>query len=211
VTNPIHACRRPEVKSEEENKENSAKRPFNRNQFDSWPLGTRHGLHCQCLDVNAKFNRSEDRVKVLSAHEREKKKKRASGLASSNVGTFLRMWHLQMVSSAKKPQSCQRRCPPCSPRSGCSEDCGHVNARTCIAIAIVRAPHLCIRESCFPTSEMSHRLLQWEDKAGLGLFRHQRSTDPTDPTPSPQPPRTNWTKTFIAKIRQTHAAGILQG
>jgi hypothetical protein len=45
-----------------------------------------------------------------------------------------------------------------------------VNAR--VSIAIVRATHLCIRGSRVPTGKMCNRLPQWEDKAGLGLFRH---------------------------------------
>jgi hypothetical protein len=38
-------------------------------------------------------------------------------------------------------------------------------------IAIVRATHLCLRDSRIPTSRMS-RLPQWEDTAGLSFFRH---------------------------------------
>jgi hypothetical protein len=46
---------------------------------------------------------------------------------------------------------------------------GYVNAR--MSIAIVRATHICLRGSRIPTSRMSNRRPQWEDKAGLGLFR----------------------------------------
>jgi hypothetical protein len=48
--------------------------------------------------------------------------------------------------------------------------CGYVNAQ--MSIAIVRATHLCLRGSRIPTSQMSDRRPQWEDKAGLGLYRH---------------------------------------
>ncbi len=51
-----------------------------------------------------------------------------------------------------------------------SEVCGYVNAR--MSIAIVRATHLCLRGSRVPASRMSNRRPQWEDKAGLSLFRH---------------------------------------
>jgi hypothetical protein len=52
-----------------------------------------------------------------------------------------------------------------------SEVHGYVNAR--MIIVIVRAAHLCLGGSHLPTSKMSKRLRQsWEDKAGLGLFRH---------------------------------------
>ena len=47
---------------------------------------------------------------------------------------------------------------------------GYVNAR--MSIAIVRATHICLRGSRIPTSKMSNRRPQWEDKAGLSLFRN---------------------------------------
>ena len=47
---------------------------------------------------------------------------------------------------------------------------GYVNAR--MSIAIVRATHICLRGSRVPTSKMSNRRPQWEDKAGLSLFRN---------------------------------------
>jgi hypothetical protein len=50
-----------------------------------------------------------------------------------------------------------------------SKICGYVNAR--MSIAMVRATHLCLRDSRIPTSQMSNRRPQWEDKAGLGLFQ----------------------------------------
>jgi predicted lipase len=48
--------------------------------------------------------------------------------------------------------------------------CGYANAQ--MSIAIVRATHFCLRGSRIPTSQMSNRHPKWEDKAGLGLFRH---------------------------------------
>jgi hypothetical protein len=45
---------------------------------------------------------------------------------------------------------------------------GYVNAR--MSITIVRAAHICLRGSRVPTSTMSNRRPQWEDKAGLSLF-----------------------------------------
>jgi hypothetical protein len=46
----------------------------------------------------------------------------------------------------------------------------YVNAR--VSIAIVRVSHLCLRGSRIPTGQMSSRRPQWEEKAGLSLFRH---------------------------------------
>jgi hypothetical protein len=81
----IHTCRSPEeVKADEENKENSAKRLFHNNRNEDrgdificglWAQGTDCIIDVQMTDVNAKSNRSEDSDKVLAAHKREKKKK----------------------------------------------------------------------------------------------------------------------------------------
>jgi hypothetical protein len=49
-----------------------------------------------------------------------------------------------------------------------SEVCGYVNAP--MSITIVQATHLCLQGSRIPTSQMSNRRPQWEDKAGLSLF-----------------------------------------
>jgi hypothetical protein len=48
-----------------------------------------------------------------------------------------------------------------------SQVCGYLNAR--MSIAIVRATHLCLRDSRIPTGRMS-RHPQWEDSKGLSLF-----------------------------------------
>jgi hypothetical protein len=47
---------------------------------------------------------------------------------------------------------------------------GYVNTR--MSIAIVRATHICLRGSRIPTSTISNRRPQWEDTAGLSLFRN---------------------------------------
>jgi hypothetical protein len=110
---------------------------------------------------------------VLEAHEREKKKKclgacleqrrhfspfvvLTDGLLGKEAKILLRKLSSMLAEKWEKP---------CS-----AEVCCYVNAR--MSIAIVRATHLCIRESRIPTGKMCNRLPQWEDKAGLGLFRH---------------------------------------
>jgi hypothetical protein len=50
-----------------------------------------------------------------------------------------------------------------------SEICGYVNAW--MSIAMVRATNLYLRGSRIPTSRISNRRPQWEDKACLGLFQ----------------------------------------
>ena len=79
----IHTCRNSDVKSDEDNKENSVKRLFrnNRNEEDRgdilirgllvWARGTDCIIDVRVTDVDAKSNRSKDPHTVLAAHERE--------------------------------------------------------------------------------------------------------------------------------------------
>ena len=129
-------------------------------------------IDVRITDVDAKSNRSKEPDKVSLAHEREKKKKHlgacleqrrhfspfvvsADGLLGKEAKILLRKLSAMLAEKWEKPYS---------------EVCGYVNAR--MSIAIVRATHLCIRGSRIPTGKMCNRLPQWEDKAGLGLFRH---------------------------------------
>jgi hypothetical protein len=108
---------------------------------------------------------------VLEAYEREKKKKyleagleqrrhfspflaSTNGLLGKESRTLLKKLSALLAEKWEKPYS---------------EICGYVNAR--MSIAVVRATHLCLRDSRIPTSQMSNRRPQWEDKADLGLFQ----------------------------------------
>ena len=177
----IHNGRTLEGKSDEENKENPVKRLFcNKGTEDRgdilirslWARGTDCIIDVRITDVDAKSNRSKDPDKVLATHEREKKKKyleacldqrrhfspfvvSTDGLLGKEAKTLLKKLSGLLAEKWEKPYS---------------EVCGYVKAR--MSIAVVRATHLCLRGSRIPTSKMSNRLPQWEDKAGLGLFRH---------------------------------------
>ena len=50
-----------------------------------------------------------------------------------------------------------------------SKTCGYVKSR--VAITLVRATHRCLRESRVPAHRISVQRPQWEDGAGLNLFR----------------------------------------
>eukprot|EP00978_Attheya_sp_CCMP212_P003110 scaffold6374_cov39-Attheya_sp.AAC.2 len=50
-----------------------------------------------------------------------------------------------------------------------SQVCGYVNAR--LSIALVRATHRCLRGSRVPAPLISVQYAQWEDGAGLNLWR----------------------------------------
>ena len=137
-----------------------------------WASGTDCIIDVRITDVDAKSNRSKDPMKVLAAHEREKKKKylepcleqrrhfspfvvSTDGLLGKEAKTLLKKLSAVLAAKWDKPYS---------------QICGYVNAR--MSIAILRATHMCLRGSRVPTSRMSKRLPQWEDKAGLGLFQH---------------------------------------
>ena len=176
----IQNSRNSEEKSDEENKDKSVKRLLRNNRNEDrgdilirglWARGTDCIIDVRVTDVDAKSNRSKDPLKVLAAHEREKKKKylgacleqrrhfspfvvSTDGLLGKEAKILLKKLSLRLAEKWEKPYS---------------EVCGFVNAR--MSIAIVRATHLCLRGSRIPTSKMCNRLPQWEDKAGLGLFR----------------------------------------
>ena len=50
-----------------------------------------------------------------------------------------------------------------------SKACGYVKSR--VAITLVRATHRCLRGSRVPAHRISVQRPQWEDKAGLNIFR----------------------------------------
>ncbi len=137
-----------------------------------WGRGTDCIIDVRVTDTDAKSNLNKDPAKVLEAHEKEKKRKylkscleqrrhftpfvvSTDGLIGKEAKTFLKKLSTLLAEKWEKPYSVV---------------CGYVNAQ--MSIAIVRATHLCLRGSRIPTSKMSDRRPQWEDKAGLGLFRH---------------------------------------
>ena len=129
-------------------------------------------IDVRMTDLDCNSNRSKDPEKVLAAHEREKKRKylepcleqrrhftpfvaSTDGLLGKEASTLLKRLAAELAEKSGKSYA---------------EVSGFVRAR--ISIAIVRATHRCLRGSRIPTSTMSDRRTQWEDGAGLGLFRH---------------------------------------
>jgi hypothetical protein len=136
-----------------------------------WACGTDCIIDVRIMDVDSKTQRYKDPHKVLEAHEREKKKKcleacleqrrhfspflaSTDGLLGKESRTLLKKLSALLAEKWEKPYS---------------ELCGYVHAG--MSIAMVRATHLCLRGARIPTSQMSSRWPQWEDKAGLGLFQ----------------------------------------
>jgi hypothetical protein len=134
-----------------------------------WQQGTDAIIDVRITDLDAKSNISRAPMKVLAAHEREKKRKylepcleqrrhfspfvvSTDGLIGIEAQTMLKKLSARLAEKSGKPYS---------------EVCGYVNAR--MSIAIVRATHLCLRGSRVPTSQMSNRRPQWEDGAALQM------------------------------------------
>ncbi len=137
-----------------------------------WARGTDCIIDVRITDTDAASNRSKDPLKVLANHEREKKRKylqpclhqrrhftpfvvSTDGLIGSEGKALLQKLSALMADKTGKSYA---------------EVSGFINAR--MSIAIVRATHLCLRGSRIPTSRMSLRRPQWDDGAGLSLFRH---------------------------------------
>jgi hypothetical protein len=177
----IHTSRAAELKSSPKNQESPAvKRLFQNNCTKDgsnisvpglWACGTNCIIDVRITDVDAKYQRFKDPHKVLEGHEREKKRKylkacleqrrhfspfvaSMDGLLGKESRSLLKKLSTLLAEKWEKPYS---------------EMCGYVNVR--MSIAMVRATHLCLRGSQIPTSQMSNRRPQWEDKAGLGLFQ----------------------------------------
>ncbi len=136
-----------------------------------WARGTDCIIDVRVTDLDCKSNRSKDPHKVLAQHEQAKKKKyleacteqrrHFSPFAVSTDGVIGKearalLWRLLALLADKWDQPY-------------SVACGYVNA--CMSIAIAQATHLCLRGSRVPTGKMSNRRPQWEDRAGLSLFR----------------------------------------
>jgi hypothetical protein len=174
----IHNSHILELKGVDESKDDPVKCVFHNNSCKEdcgdiliqglWTCGT----DCITTDIDAKSNRSKDPIKVLATHKGEKKRKcleaclaqhhhfspfvvSMHGFLGKGAKTLLKKVSGLLAKKWEKPYS---------------EVCGYGNAG--MSIALVRATHLCLHGSRIPMGEMSTRLPQWEDKAGLGLFRY---------------------------------------
>jgi hypothetical protein len=119
--------------------------------------------------MDTKLYWSRDPHKVLTAQEREKKKYLQSclgqlkhsapfvvstdGLIRHEAGELLKRLSLRLADKWERPYLVVL---------------GFVSAR--MRIAIVPVTHLCLQGSRVPLSQISRRP-QWEDQAGLGLFK----------------------------------------
>jgi hypothetical protein len=136
-----------------------------------WERGTDCIIDVRITDLDSKTNWQKEPMKALAQHEKEKKKKylqpcleqrrhftpfvaSTDGLIGKEGKVMLKRLSALLANKWTKPYS---------------EVCGYVNAR--MSIASVRGLHMCLRGSRVPTNKMSQLRPQWEDSAGLSLFR----------------------------------------
>jgi hypothetical protein len=176
----INSCRPAEKKKDLEQPTPSVNRNFHNNRGEErgyllirglWTRRMDCIIDVRAIDADAKSIRSKYPTKVLAAHERERNKKYLEAClaqrrhltlcVASTDGPFGKRANILLKKlSALLADKWEK---------SYSQVRGYVNAR--MSLAIVRATHLCLRGSRIATGQMSRRP-QWEEKAGLSLFRH---------------------------------------
>ncbi len=136
-----------------------------------WARGTECIVDVRVTDTDAASYRARDPAAILKSQEKEKKRKylaacleqrrhftpfvvSTDGMMGREASTFAKRLSAKLAEKWQKPYS---------------QVCGYVNVR--LSIATVRATHLCLRGSRVPAHNISIRRPQWEDGAGLALFR----------------------------------------
>jgi hypothetical protein len=136
-----------------------------------WARGTDCIIDVRVTNADAKSQRQKDPAKVLSQHEREKKRKylepclaqrrhftpfvvSTDGMLGREATFFIRRLSSILAEKWHQPYSVV---------------CGFIKSR--LSIAIARATHLCLRGSRIPTGQISNKRPLWEDRAGLGLYQ----------------------------------------
>jgi hypothetical protein len=137
-----------------------------------WERGTDCIIDVRITDVDAKSNLSKHPEKVLIAQEKGKKKKYLEACLEQR-GHFTPFVVSTDILLGKEAKTLLKKISALLAKKwekSYSEVCGCVNGAQ-MSITIVRATHLCLQGSHVPTSQMCNRRPQWEDKAGISLFR----------------------------------------
>ena len=135
-----------------------------------WANGTDCIIDVRVTDLDAKYQRHKDPLDILKSHEKEKKRKYLEPCLQQRRHFVPFVVSTDGLIGPEGHALLQKLAALLADKTGksYSEVCGYIRAR--MSIAIVRATHLCLRGSRVPTNYMSYRP-QWEDGAGLGLFR----------------------------------------
>ena len=128
-------------------------------------------LDGRVCDTDAKTYLRASPERALERAEREKKRKylqacldnrrhftplvaSVDGLLGSEFEAFLKRLAAKVARKWESPYS---------------QVCGYLRAR--VSISLLRSAHRCLRGSRVPSARISSRRPQWEDGAGLGLWR----------------------------------------
>jgi hypothetical protein len=136
-----------------------------------WTKQTSCIVDVRVTDTDAASYASSTPEKVLRKHEQEKKKKYLESCLEQRRHFTPFVCSTDGMLGLEAKQLLKRIAGKLAIRwkTTYSQVCGYVNAR--MSIAILRATHLCLRGSRVPTKHISTRWSQWDDGAGLGLFR----------------------------------------
>ena len=138
---------------------------------DLWQQGTDSVHNMRVVNTDALTYMTKDPERFM--HKAERKKKRmyleACLQQRRNFSPFVALLDgllgVEATATLKRLASCLAT----KWKKSYSKTCGHVKSR--IVITLVRATHHCIQGSWVPAHWISVHRLQWEDGAGLNLFR----------------------------------------
>ena len=138
---------------------------------DLWQQGTDSVHEMRVVNTDALYHVRKTPEKCLHEAERGKKKTYPEACLhqrrhfSPFVDSVDGLLGVEATDTLKRIASClATKC-----RQPYSKTCGYVKSR--VAITLVRATHRCIRGSQVPAHRISVQQPQWEDGAGLNLFR----------------------------------------
>ena len=134
-----------------------------------WKRGSATIFDVRIVDTDAPTYRSRDPAKVLASHEKQKKGKYLGACLKRRRHFTPLVFLVNGLMGAGATAACKRLASLLSSKWGrtYSEVCGFVRSR--LAISLVRATSLCLRDARDPTARTP--LPYWESGTGLELYR----------------------------------------
>ena len=136
-----------------------------------WEPGTDLVLDGRVCNTDAKKYLRASPERALERAEREKKRKYLQACLDNRrhftplVASVDGLLGVEFEASLKRLAAKVAR----KWESPYSQVCGYLRAR--VSISLIRSAHRCLRGSRVPSARISSRRPQWEDGAGLGLWR----------------------------------------
>jgi hypothetical protein len=134
-----------------------------------WKRGATTIFDVRITDTDAPSYRSRDPVKVLAAHEKEKKDKYLEDCLTRRRHFTPLVFSVDGLRGVEATAAGNRLALMLSAKwnRSYSEVCGYVRSR--LAISLARTTSLCLRGARDPSARASHPT--WDSGAGLGLYR----------------------------------------